>query len=30
MIEIIWHGHACFELKGEKAIIVIDPFAGAR
>ncbi len=28
MVEVVWHGHACFELKGEKTTIVIDPFTG--
>jgi len=28
LIEVIWHGHACFELKGNKAIVVFDPFEG--
>jgi L-ascorbate metabolism protein UlaG (beta-lactamase superfamily) len=28
LVEIIWHGHACFELRGKKAAVVFDPFAG--
>jgi L-ascorbate metabolism protein UlaG (beta-lactamase superfamily) len=28
MVEIIWHGHACFELRGTKTTVVIDPFGG--
>jgi L-ascorbate metabolism protein UlaG (beta-lactamase superfamily) len=26
--KVIWHGHACFELQGEGATIVLDPFKG--
>jgi L-ascorbate metabolism protein UlaG (beta-lactamase superfamily) len=25
---VIWHGHACFELRGEEATVVLDPFTG--
>lgn len=25
---MIWHGHACFELRGSKATVVLDPFRG--
>ncbi len=28
MVEVIWHGHACFELKGARTTLVFDPFAG--
>ncbi len=28
MVKIIWHGHACFEVKGRNATIVFDPFGG--
>lgn len=28
MVEVIWHGHACFELRGKKATVVFDPFTG--
>jgi len=28
MVEVIWHGHACFELRGKEAIVVFDPFEG--
>ena len=28
MVEIVWHGHACFELRGKKIAVVFDPFAG--
>jgi L-ascorbate metabolism protein UlaG (beta-lactamase superfamily) len=28
MVEIIWHGHACFELRGKEVTVVFDPFAG--
>jgi len=27
-MEIKWHGHACFEVKGKNVTIVFDPFAG--
>ncbi|MFH0748354.1 MAG: MBL fold metallo-hydrolase [Candidatus Bathyarchaeota archaeon] len=27
-MEIIWHGHSCFEMKDEKTSIVFDPFGG--
>jgi L-ascorbate metabolism protein UlaG (beta-lactamase superfamily) len=27
-MEIIWHGHACFEIKGEQITLVFDPFGG--
>jgi len=28
MVKINWHGHAWFEIKGEKASVVTDPFKG--
>ena len=28
MVEVIWQGHACFELRGNDLIIVHDPFGG--
>ncbi len=28
VIEIIWHGHACFEIRGANVTIVTDPFKG--
>lgn len=28
MVEIIWHGHACFELRGTSVTLVFDPFTG--
>ncbi|MFX1521185.1 MAG: MBL fold metallo-hydrolase [Promethearchaeota archaeon] len=28
MVEVIWQGHACFELRGTDIIIVHDPFKG--
>lgn len=28
MVEVKWLGHACFELKGKKKTIIIDPFKG--
>jgi len=28
MVEIIWHGHACFEVRGKNATVVTDPFKG--
>ncbi len=27
-MDIIWHGHACFEVRGQNATIVFDPFGG--
>ena len=27
-VEVIWHGHACFELRGTRATILLDPFGG--
>jgi L-ascorbate metabolism protein UlaG (beta-lactamase superfamily) len=27
-VEIIWHGHACFEVRGEQITLVFDPFGG--
>ena len=27
-MDIIWHGHACFTIKGKDATIVTDPFEG--
>lgn len=27
-MDIIWHGHSCFTIKGKDATIVIDPFEG--
>ncbi len=28
MVEVIWHGHACFELRGMRVTVVFDPFKG--
>jgi L-ascorbate metabolism protein UlaG (beta-lactamase superfamily) len=28
MVDIIWHGHACFEVRGQNTTIVFDPFGG--
>jgi L-ascorbate metabolism protein UlaG (beta-lactamase superfamily) len=28
LVEVIWHGHACFELRGREATVVFDPFTG--
>lgn len=28
LVEIIWHGHSCFEVKGQKTTVVFDPFGG--
>lgn len=28
MVEVIWHGHACFELRGIRVTVVFDPFKG--
>ena len=28
MVRVIWHGHACFELKGKSVTVVTDPFKG--
>jgi L-ascorbate metabolism protein UlaG (beta-lactamase superfamily) len=28
LVDIIWHGHACFELRGTSTTVVIDPFEG--
>ncbi|UCH38236.1 MAG: MBL fold metallo-hydrolase [Candidatus Bathyarchaeota archaeon] len=28
MVKIIWHGHACFELRGIGSTLIFDPFAG--
>ena len=28
MVEVIWHGHACFEARGTEAVVVFDPFEG--
>lgn len=28
MVNILWHGHACFEVRGQNATIVFDPFGG--
>ncbi|MFQ6123799.1 MAG: MBL fold metallo-hydrolase [Candidatus Heimdallarchaeota archaeon] len=28
MVKITWHGHACFEIKGEQVSVVTDPFKG--
>ena len=27
-MDIIWHGHACFEVRGQNSTIVFDPFGG--
>jgi L-ascorbate metabolism protein UlaG (beta-lactamase superfamily) len=28
LVEVIWHGHACFELRGKGTNVVFDPFEG--
>jgi L-ascorbate metabolism protein UlaG (beta-lactamase superfamily) len=28
MVKIIWHGHACFELRGTRTTLIFDPFGG--
>jgi L-ascorbate metabolism protein UlaG (beta-lactamase superfamily) len=28
MVQVIWHGHACFELRGMRVTVVFDPFKG--
>lgn len=28
LVEAIWHGHACFEVRGKEVIVVFDPFEG--
>ncbi len=28
LVEVIWHGHACFEVRGTKVVAVFDPFEG--
>jgi L-ascorbate metabolism protein UlaG (beta-lactamase superfamily) len=28
LVEVIWHGHACFELRGTERSVVFDPFEG--
>ncbi len=28
MVAVIWHGHACFEVRGEDGTVVTDPFTG--
>jgi len=28
MVEILWHGHACFEIRSKDGIVVTDPFRG--
>ena len=28
LVDIIWHGHACFEVRGQNSTIVFDPFGG--
>lgn len=28
MVKVTWHGHSCFELKGQDLTIVTDPFKG--
>jgi L-ascorbate metabolism protein UlaG (beta-lactamase superfamily) len=28
MVEVIWHGHACFKLRGMRATMVFDSFKG--
>ncbi len=25
-VRIIWHGHSCFEINSEKAVIILDPY----
>ena len=27
-MDIIWHGHSCFEVRGQNATVVFDPFGG--
>ena len=27
-MDITWHGHSCFTIKGEKAVIITDPYEG--
>ena len=27
-MEVVWHGHACFELRGRETTVVFDPFQG--
>ena len=29
MVKIIWHGHSCFEIKGENITLIFDPHDGA-
>jgi len=28
LVRVLWHGHACFELRGKNVTIVTDPFKG--
>ncbi len=28
MVKVVWHGHACFELRGKSVTVVTDPFKG--
>jgi len=28
MVEVLWHGHACFEVRGKDGVVVTDPFRG--
>jgi L-ascorbate metabolism protein UlaG (beta-lactamase superfamily) len=28
LVDIIWHGYSCFEVKGQNATVVFDPFRG--
>lgn len=28
MVEVLWHGHACFEARGKDGVVVMDPFRG--
>jgi L-ascorbate metabolism protein UlaG (beta-lactamase superfamily) len=28
MVEILWHGHSCFEIRGKDGTVVTDPFRG--
>ena len=27
-MDIIWHGHSCFTLKGDSATVIVDPYDG--
>ena len=28
MVEVLWHGHSCFEVRGKDGVVVMDPFRG--